>query len=270
MFNIENLLIGIFIFWIFACWGSFLNVLAYRVIFEEKFNIFSRSHCPNCKKVLSPFELIPIFSWLYLKRACKACKSKISGLYPFIEVLTGSIFTILIYKNYGTDLNFLKKIYLNLNPLIFSFIYISALIVSIRTDLESMLLSRYFTIFLVPLGLLVSILRISGLSLSSSVLGAVLGFGALFIVKKTFWIFTKKEALGDGDIDLLCMIGAFTGPLGVYTSVLIGSIFGSLIGLFMMYSGQLNRNSKIPFGPFLAIGSIIWVVFKTELCKLLL
>lgn len=269
MFNIENVLICIFTFWIFACWGSFLNVLAYRAIFEEKFNIFSRSHCPSCKKHLNPLELIPIFSWLYLKGRCKNCKSKISGLYLFIELLTGFIFTLLIYKNYGLGVNFIKNIMLNPNSLIFSFIYISALIVNIRTDIESMLLSRYFTIFLAPAGVLLSFFSVSGISVASSILGAILGFGSLFLIKKIFWFFTKKEALGDGDLDLLCMIGAFTGPLGVYTSVLTGSIFGSLIGLLMMYSGQLNRNSKIPFGPFLATGSIIWVVFKAELCKLL-
>lgn len=217
-------------------------MLGYRVINEKSLKK-QRSFCPNCKHTLSPLDLVPVFSWLNLKGKCRYCKKQISSLYPIIEIFTATLLTILfLVSKYKFGY----------------FIYFSALILTIRTDLETMLISRLFTLYLAPVGILLSLLNLLPINFYQSVFGALIGFFSLFIVNKIFYIFTKKQGIGEGDFDLLALVGAFTGPLGVLYSIFYGSILGSIIGISLILINKKDMQSKLPFGPFLAIGSIIY------------
>ena len=228
---------------IFLCWGSFLNVVAYRLI-EGLSLLKPRSFCPTCKHKLAWYDLIPIFSYIQLRGSCRYCKNPISLLYLLIESLTALILWLIIY----------------LIPFHYWFAYIifsSALIVNIRTDLERLVIPTITSLYLVPIGWLLSWFKLLPLTLLESFLGSIIGYTILFVIAKIFYFFTKKEGLGSGDFDLLALIGAFMGPLGIWLSLLIGSIAGSIIGITLIIAGINSRSSKIPFGPFLSLGAFI-------------
>lgn len=243
----------IFFFLIFIAWGSFLNVIAYRLIHG---NLFApRSFCPACKKTIAWYDNIPIISWLMLKGACRQCRQPISMLYPFIELLTAVVFLALMLL---TPTNYL---------LAYS-IFFSALIVTIRTDLQSMLISRFATLFLIPLGFVFSYFNMLPISLSESVMGAILGGGFLYLIATLFKWIAKKDGMGQGDIELLAFIGAFLGPVGCWISLFLGSLVGSVVGITAMLVRGKKGSYKIPFGPFLASGALIYVLLHQQLIYL--
>lgn len=229
-------------------WGSFLNVVGHRLI--RGLSIISpRSHCPLCKHAIAWYDLIPILSWFILKGHCRACGKHISALYPFIEFLTALTFTGLFTL---VNPDFIPAY----------FLFFSALIVTIRTDLETLLISRIVTLFLIPLGILASFLYVLPLYPLESVLGSILGYGFLWATAKIFFLVTGKEGMGQGDLELLAFIGAFIGPLGVWATLLISTITGSIIGITYMRLMRKSHSIKIPFGPFLALGAMLYVLFE--------
>ena len=241
---------------LFLCWGSFLNFFAHRLV-SEKNLLSKRSVCPKCKKSISWYDTIPVISWIILKGHCRKCNKKISALYPFIEIFTATSL-LLLYKTVEPSYFFSY------------FIFFSALIVSIRSDLETMLLSRFVTIYLVPLGLTFSWLGLLPITPLNSILGVLLGYGFLLLMSKIFYFFTKKEGLGQGDLELLAFIGSFLGIIGCWISLLLGSVVGSIIGILYIYIKKQSKTTPIPFGPFLAFGAICFVLFEEKLKLLLL
>jgi leader peptidase (prepilin peptidase)/N-methyltransferase len=146
-------------------------------------------------------------------------------------------------------------------------IFFSALIVTIRTDLEHMLISRYMSLYLVPVALVCSSAQLLPITLTESILGTLFGYGLLWIIRRIFYAVRKIEGLGIGDAELLAMIGSFCGPLGIWISLLFGSLLGTLFALvYLIIKREGNlRSVKIPFGPFLAFGAMIFVIFEYEL-----
>lgn len=227
-----------------------MNVLAYRLVREQ--NIARpRSRCPYCKHPLSWYDNIPVFSWLFLKGHCRYCENPISILYPCIEVLTAVLMTFLV-------------ILVPTHYIPAYFILFSALIVTIRSDFETMLISQYMTIFIVPVGFFCSYFGLLPLSLWQSITGTLFGYAFLWSIAHLFLLLTGKRGMGDGDFELLALIGAFLGITGAWYSLMIGSIAGSLTGLAMIWLGKAGRNTKIPFGPFLALAAII--ITLTHFC----
>jgi len=241
---------------LFLCWGSFLNLLAYRLITNKKITT-KRSVCPNCKNIISWYDNIPVISWLILRAKCRNCKSKISILYPFIELFTVATLTALYYT--------VPTIYFPAY-----FIFFSALIITFRTDVEFMLISRFVTIFLIPLGFLFSALGLLPISFLSSVLGTLLGYFFLFFVSKIFIFITGKQGIGQGDLELLAFIGSFIGITGCWISLFLGSIIGSIFGLLYITITKKSKTAKMPFGQFLAIGAIMYVLLRDYLVYFIL
>lgn len=233
------------LFAVCACWGSFLNVLAHRLIIGS--SLFRRrSQCPSCTHTIAWYDLFPIFSWIFLRGLCRNCHKPISILYPVVELLSATSLTSLAF-------------FIPLHYFLAYFLFFSALIVTIRTDLEFMLISRVMTLYLVPAGLLLSTFGFLPLTLSESAIGSLGGYFFLYAVSRIFWFITHKDGMGDGDLDLLALIGAFTGPMGCWTTLLIGSILGSGIGIAYLLAYKPSEPLKIPFGPFLAIGAMTHV-----------
>ncbi len=231
-------------------WGSFLNVVAYRLI-NEKSIVAPRSFCPHCKTTIAWYDNIPVVSWLLLGAKCRHCKKGISALYPFIELLTVFSFVLLYY----------------FEPTFFPAyaLFFSALIVTIRTDLEYMLISRMVTLALLPVAWLLSYFQLLPITLTQSLIGSLLGFFSLFFIAQTFYFLTKKHGIGEGDFDLLALIGAFTGAKGVFFTLLIGSWIGSIISIAYIIIAGKNVQAKIPFGPFLALGTMSYVLWHNSI-----
>ena len=232
---------------LFLAWGSYLNSLAYRLLNEQYF-FKTRSFCPSCHTTISWYDNIPVISWFFLQAQCRFCKQSISPLYPFIEIITPLS---------------LLCLYFTVQPIYFPiyFLFFSALIVSIRTDLQSMLISRYVTLYAIPLSLIAAYFHRLPISLTTALLGAIFGYTLLLIVQSISFYLTNQECLGQGDLELLAFIGSCTGPLGCWFSVLIGSTVGSCI--MILYMLWINKKiSLIPFGTFLSFGAIIYVLYE--------
>jgi leader peptidase (prepilin peptidase) / N-methyltransferase len=137
-------------------------------------------------------------------------------------------------------------------------IFFSALIVTIRTDTETMLISRYATLFLLPLGLVLSSFKLLPISLYQSAFGAVFGYSLLWLIAKLYHVLRKQEGMGEGDFELLAFIGSFTGIVGVWVTLFFGALLGTIVGLGALLKGASLSSTKIPFGPWLALGAIIY------------
>ena len=240
---------------IFLCWGSFLGCLGYRLV--HGIELTGRSHCPHCLHTIKWYDLFPVISWVWLGGSCRSCKYPISPLYPFIELLTALTFMLLIY--------------LVPTPYIPGYILLfSALIITIRSDLETMLIPRAATLLLIPFGLVFSACGLLPITFIEAIIGMLLGTAILFGIAKLFSFFYKQDCLGQGDIELIALIGAFTGPYGVWATLLIGSTVGSCIGImYLLWSGN-SRNTPLPFGPFLALGAMLYVLFNDAIIDLIL
>ncbi len=140
-------------------------------------------------------------------------------------------------------------------------LFFSALIVTIRTDFELMLISRAMTWGMIPVGWGLSLSKHLPLTLTESILATLFGYALLWLVAYFFYRVRKIEGMGQGDLDLLAMIGSFTGMLGVWTSLFLGALLGTMLGLTKLY---LHKKSSpvIAFGPWLACGAIIYVFFQ--------
>jgi leader peptidase (prepilin peptidase)/N-methyltransferase len=232
---------------LFLAWGSFLNVVGYRLLRGQSI-IAPRSYCPHCRRTIAWFDNIPLISFLVLGGKCRFCAQRISLLYPFIEFLTAAVMLTLLCCT-SSEYWFAY------------FLFFSALIVTIRTDFEQMLISRYVTLFLVPAGWLFAALGYLPIPVKQSFYGSILGYAILFTIAKLFVWIRQKDGMGQGDLELLSFIGAFLGPWGCWITLFLASTLGSIFGIAtMIISGQTN-SVKVPFGPFLAFGGMLFVLF---------
>lgn len=276
----------IFLFGI--CWGSFLNVVAYRIAFERPF-LTARSMCPLCGQVIAWYDNLPVISWFLLRGRCRHCHKPISFLYLLFELLSGVIFVLVAMKllprffpsyyvtsfaPYSLDIG---QFYESVCGSLFAYavgstcsavVFFSALIVATITDIRAMVIPQIASLWLVPAGIIFSFMGLTGISYGESALGAFLGYGVLWLVASMFKALTKKDGLGVGDMEFLSMIGAFIGPVGVWFTIMAGSVLGMIIGgAYIALRGQ-NRMTRIPFGPFLALGAAAYYLGEPLVMRL--
>ncbi|MDA8134984.1 MAG: prepilin peptidase [Desulfobacteraceae bacterium] len=245
---------GWFAFIVGACIGSFLNVCIYRI--PEKRSIISPgSFCPHCRNSI-PFHLnIPILGYLLLKGRCKFCNHSISIRYPLIEALTG-IFAVLLVLRFG------------ITPVAFFwFVFISVLITISFIDVDHQIIPDRISI---P-GIFIfasSFYFLPEMTFLESLAGILAGGGLLYAVAAFYYLLRKQEGMGGGDIKLLAMIGAATGIKGILFTVFTGSMLGTFAGIAtIFYTKRSDTKLKIPFGPFLSAGAVLYVFFGEELIR---
>ena len=235
--------------------GSFLNVCIYRIP-RDKSIVWPPSSCPGCNARIKWYDNIPVLSYLWLRGKCRSCKQPISLQYPVVELLTGAL-TVLFVWRFGLS--------------VWTFVTVAAvyaLIILSVIDLELMIIPDRFSLGLIVLGLAFACANpnFSGVWWQkelSSLLGAGVGlFGVLAIALIGTWMF-KKEAMGGGDVKLMGGVGAFIGWEGVITTVVFASFFGLVYALFLMIFKGKKGGDAIPFGPFLSLGTLInllWLI----------
>lgn len=233
---------------LFTCWGSLLNSIGYSLIHSD--SGLEPISCPFCNFSLPRYGFLTVISFLYNQRTCRACRKPLALLNPAIELLTAASLMALYFTTFYPC------------PFFFYALFFSALIITVRTDYETMLISRFVTIFLIPLVFLYTITPYAPVSTAESVVGALFGYGLLYIIAKSFLLLTKKEGLGDGDGELLAFIGSVLGLTGCWFTLFISSITGSIIGLIYLAVAQTDADLKIPFGPFLACGAILYTLLQ--------
>lgn len=230
--------------------GSFYNVVAYRLSNNISLINPVRSMCPNCKKELGILELIPIFSYVFLKGKCSICKEKISLFYPFIELLTGINFALSYYLS-GFSIDLLIMLIL--------FSYFSIVIYS---DFKYMIIPDEVTIVTVILTLILIIIK--GLYLN--ILVGFISFLSTYLFAKIISVILKKDAMGGGDIKLMFFVGLLLN----YNALLAFFISSFLAFPAAFYVTVKNKNSKIAFGPFILLATIIIYIFKLDLINILI
>jgi leader peptidase (prepilin peptidase)/N-methyltransferase len=245
------------------CIGSFLNVVAYRVIRDE--SLGGRSRCPSCKKTIPWYDNIPLFSYIFLQGRCRHCREHITLLYPFVELVSALTLTALCFHVATRARMFDLPVLHSMGYGATYFIFLCSLIVTLRTDLESMLICQLFSLWLVPLGLFASWAGFGLVSFWQSVAGACIGYGSLWAIAYAFKYFRGVEGMGVGDMELLAMIGAFLGPIGVWITVMLGSISGVLAGVPYLLACGGSMSRRIPFGPFLVFGAMLYFFFRQQL-----
>ncbi|KKQ33490.1 MAG: Type 4 prepilin-like protein leader peptide-processing enzyme [candidate division TM6 bacterium GW2011_GWF2_37_49] len=283
--EISIIVIAIFLFGL--VWGSFLNVVAHRFALGKPF-FTNRSKCPVCEHVIFWYDNIPLLSWLLLMGKCRNCKNRILFLYPAIELISGLIFVCVFFKllPYFSPFHyFISTDQLMVDSMNFSsvipdqvflrglcmlgafFIFFSALIAATRSDLEAMVIPQLFSLWLVPLGFLFAYFNIISISIKASLIGAFIGYFSLWFVALIFKLVTKRDGMGVGDMELLALIGSFLGPLGVWFSLLIGSLSGLLIGTLYLIIFRKEMTTRLPFGPFLALGATFYFLFDKDFIR---
>ena len=210
------------------------------------------SHCPACGANIRAWQNIPVVSWLLLKGRCARCDTPISARYPFVELLTGTL-TGLAAWQFGFGPEALS-----------AFILIWILIALTGIDIDTQLLPDSMTLALLWIGLAVNLFD-TWTSLPSAVMGAMLGYGSLWSVYWVFKLVTGKEGMGYGDFKLLGALGAWFGWQTVPVIILLSSFAGALLGISILLLRRLERDTPMPFGPYLAGAGLVILFFGETL-----
>ncbi len=245
-----------------ACIGSFLNVCIYRIPLDQSV-ISPPSHCFSCDKRVAWFDNIPLLSYLVLRGRCRHCKTSYSCRYFFVELLTGVLFLLVWFKFSGTA----EAVVYDPRILVY-WLFIGGLVLGTFVDFDHFILPDRVTIGGMIAGVLVSLLVPSlhgadGLVQSGirSLIGLAAGFGSLYAVAEIGTFMFKKEAMGFGDVKLLGAIGAFLGWKAVLFTILFSSLVGSVVGVSLIVIGGKEWQSRIPFGPYLAVAGVVWILW---------
>ena len=228
--------------------GSFLNVCIYRLPVGQSI-VTPRSRCPACGTLIVWYQNIPVLSWLALRGRCSHCSVSISIRYPFVEALCG-VTVLLLWRSFGYQAAF---------PVAAAFVL--AMIALFFTDLDHQLLPDAITLSGFATGMAVSWFNpfLAGLGISrvwAALSGAALGAGLLWGVGAIYGKLRGVEAMGMGDVKMMAMVGAFTGPGGVLFTIFAASLVGAVVGLAMIPLRGRSLQDKLPFGCFLAPAAV--------------
>jgi leader peptidase (prepilin peptidase)/N-methyltransferase len=249
--------------------GSFLNVVIHRLPREESI-VFPNSRCPACAGAISPFDNIPVISYLILRGRCRSCRARISPRYPAVEALTATLFGLVFLRD-GLTLG-----------LPFDLVFTTALIALVFIDAEHMLLPNAITYpgmvfaliarIVIPLiagtsffddlpGLMHSRLGtwpVWAVSVAGALIGALVGGGSLWLMGWLWERLRGVEAMGLGDVKMMFMVGAYLGWRLTIFTIFLGVLTGSVAGIFLMLkSGRRDMQMLLPFGIFLGAGALL-------------
>lgn len=215
--------------------GSFYNVVALRTLSGENL-AFPPSHCSNCNHQLHRKDLVPVFSWLFLKGKCRYCGDKISPIYPIGELLTATSYTI-IFHQFGLTMEGLIQL-----------VFITVMIWATMSDLKATMVPDRFVV----IGILsVFILRaIHGVNLGYYLISMLIAFGLLLFI-----LIASNGKMGGADVKLYALIGLSIG----WQSSLASLFYASIIAILFQIPGivknkGVERGREIPFVPFITLG----------------
>ena len=254
----------VLVFIIGSCVGSFLNVVILRTPKLESF-IFKRSYCPKCYEKLSFYDLVPIFSSIFLKFKCRYCNKSIPFRYPLIEIITSFLFLLCFYQR-----NFNNNITFELFLLISSWILVSYLIVLTVVDIDEMILPDKITFSGTIIGFLIFVIlriffysqiNINLLDHFYAYIFSIIGF---YIFSKIVFFAFSKPALGGGDIKLFAMCGTWLGTTGLELTIVLSFLTSALFALIALFFKRIKRGEYIPFGPFICFSTLLVWIFGDQ------
>ncbi|MDS0525693.1 prepilin peptidase [Clostridium sp. SHJSY1] len=230
--------------------GSFLNVCIYRIPKEESIS-FPPSHCSNCNHRLGAKDLIPILSYIFLKGRCRYCNTNISARYPLIEFLNMALY-LLIYLKFGLTLITIKY-----------FLLASLLVVISMIDYDTQYIFTSTTVFGGVIGVVFLIIEV--FIYKAEMKDYILGASMAFVIIGTIVFLTR--GMGEGDIELASVCGLFLGVKGIILGLFLSIMIGGIVGAIVLLLKLKKAKEKIAFGPFIAMGTIVSLLYGAEIIK---
>jgi leader peptidase (prepilin peptidase) / N-methyltransferase len=231
--------------------GSFLNVCIYRIPRGESIS-FPPSHCAVCGKRLKWYDLFPVFSYLVLRGKCRYCGDRISIKYPAVEILTAVLF-YLIYLKYGLSFEFFRLVTLAVILIVIGII-----------DLETTDVYTKVTVFGIAVGIVFLFLGyfLYKINPLDYIVGGITGGGVIALIV----ILTK--GMGWGDVEICVICGLFIGLKYTILMLILSFVIGGIIGSLLILLKIKSRKDYIPFGPFIAVASLLSVLLGDKIIKL--
>lgn len=234
-----------------SCLGSFFILVGSRTAKKQSI-VTPASHCSSCQTPLKIYELIPVFSWLFLRGKCRTCQTKIPVSYILLEALSGLIMMTSCYLlAWSTE------------TIVAMTFYYLLLTITI-SDIEEHKIPNAVLLPFFIIGLFERLLISPNSNwFFNPLLGVIVGFGVMFLLA-----YFSKGGMGGGDIKLLAVIGVFVGPIGALITLFLAAFMGLFYAIFS--GAAMKKGTKIPFGPFLAIGAwLVYFYFSNQLATLL-
>lgn len=265
-----------FIVFVFGlCVGSFINAFEYRIHAKKDF-VKDRSECPSCGHKLSWRDLVPVLSWVLLNGKCRYCGKKISPQYPIVELLTGFAFALYVFL---TCQNFILPCSLGVQELLdfalilFDLFFIGSLVFFTVYDFKyGYILDKIlFPVIAVTLGRNLLVFVLQSLDIVSvdfnffqSILAGAVAFALFFLI-----IFLSKgKGMGGGDMKFGLWMGILLGWPGILYSLYSAFIIGGIVGAIVLLLKLKKLGQSIPFGPLLALGTYLVIVFEEQISYL--
>lgn len=259
------------------CIGSFINVVIHRLPImldnewrqqtaeneseatqQATFNLAKPdSHCPACQHKIALWHNIPLVSYLFLKGKCAYCAQRFSVQYFMIELITG-IISLIVAWYFGVS-------WLCAGALLFTWFLIPLVMI----DLKHQLLPDAITLLLLWLGLAFNLL-FGFISLQDAVIGAIAGYGFLWLFMNLYRLITGKIGMGHGDFKLLAAIGAWCGWQVLPFVIVAAALLGSIVGISYLMATRQKSNTPIAFGPYLAVAGWVALLFHPWVSQFLL
>jgi leader peptidase (prepilin peptidase)/N-methyltransferase len=237
--------------------GSFLNVCIHRLPRGESV-VHPRSRCPACGELIRWYQNVPVVSWIALRARCAGCGCPISWRYPLVELMTAAIL-LGLWLAYGPSRQFLVAA-----P------FCLAMTVLFFTDLDLQLLPDVITLPGFAVGIALAWINpflaqeTPSARLWMAVSGGALGAGVLWGIGALYSRLRGVEAMGMGDVKLMAMVGAFTGPLGVLFTLFAASVVGAVVGVALIPLRGRSLSDTLPFGCFLAPAAVVALLYGRQ------
>jgi len=246
--------------------GSFLNVAIYRYHTSKSFG--GRSACMSCRNQLRFYELVPVFSFLFLRGRCRNCKSKISFQYILVELATGLIFSALFLK--FQDLFFISNLAF-ITAYAYYAVMFSLLVMIATYDLKHKIIPDALSLLFGTLAF-AGLFFFSGNNIYSGYYFHMPGLwdflsGILIALPFAFfWLVSKGAWMGLGDAKLAVGLGWFLGLSMAISGIVVAFWVGAIVGIFLLLlSKKYGMKSEIPFAPFLVLGAVLAFIFELHL-----
>ena len=238
------IIIYIFVFILGINLGSFLNVCIIRYQNHESI-VFGRSHCMSCQHQLGPLDLIPLFSWLFLKGKCRYCQKPISARYPIVEALTGLIFVFIFNKfmfNYETIIYWTASLFL---------------IVAAFVDLDTMIIPDRTHVVLIICAIILAIMYPE--NIQSMLIGSICISIPLFLIAYI------TKGIGYGDVKLMFSAGLMLGYQAIIFIFISGAILASIYAIYQMRFKKASGKAEMSLGPHLILAIYLYLAIGQPL-----
>ena len=222
----------------------------------ERFDlVVPRSRCPQCDAPILARDNVPVLGWLLLRGRCRSCRTPIGGEYPLVELASAALAVTVVWQlGFGWPAALV---------VVCSWVLLAAAVI----DLHTTLLPDDLTLPLLWLGLLGAALGLTGVTPVDAIVGAAVGYLVLWGLFHAFRLLTGKEGMGYGDFKLLAALGAWTGWQGLPVPILLSSVVGAAVGIAIIAIRGHDRNIPIPFGPYLAAGGWVALLWGDQLTR---